>query len=688
MGQVYEQWHSESGLLHFYSGGLEFDVGSPESAKYLERKQVTPWLDAEYISPETAEKDKLSWAPERYVRWLAAPSATFHFPFYPEDWPGDLSVCVELRPKNNPSMAVRFYKSDGIGGRVWSDPLTTDLTPGWHGYRWRLPREYLVKDGMQLMRVSFPGTYFEGENRVSAKFLRVGICDSEAPVGKYPIQVPARLHQIWSSRVLDQSMDAYGLNRGDRLERYLIVPESGILRFYAAPGAWLENPVKLVIQGVSESGYSLKLTPGDCWTLQEIDLSKLAHQAIRISMYSEEIPSDSAFSPKSSDYPDIYISEPEIIVPNKQDFEKARETFSHPKRIAVVAIDNLRADRIWVDSKRRATPVLSRIADEGLQGIMMGDGMGSIATTVSFLTSVPADVHKVYTSETHVREVLTSIAEAAGTQGWKSHFYSTSGVVDSTRGYAQGFDSIHQLNKENIYDARGALAAAASDIAASGEHSLYYIHLSELRLPYRASADKMELWGVPGYRGPVDMAAMQNTMVLKDPAPIDGAQLEAYYDGELAGIDSALGEFLARVPEDTLVVVFGTHGNSLGESTLGYEQGLTPWELLTPYVFYMSGHPVNIRRDGVSKASELSVSILDLIDADIPAESKTVFELHDSRPSAQKDGVSATASMDYFYRIRREGVDILFTTGLDGNLAHEVRNPASVILQAMREKLD
>ena len=96
----------------------------------------------------------------------------------------------------------------------------------------------------------------------------------------------------------------------------------------------------------------------------------------------------------------------------------------------------------------------------------------------------------------------------------------------------------------------------------------------------------------------------------------------------------------------------------------------------------------DVCRDGIARALELSISILDLIGADIPAGSKTIFELHDSRPTAQTEGLTATASMNDFYRIRREAVDILFTTGLDGNLAHENKSPAPITRQALREKID
>ena len=241
LGQTYETWSQENGFVHTYYGGLDIDVGAHESAKYLERKSSSPWLEPEYISSEIAAEDALSWAGGRYVRWLASTSTTVHFPFYPEDWDGDLSVSIELRPKINPSMAVRFYKPDGTGGRVWSDPLTTDLSPGWNGYRWRVPREYLSNDGMQLMRFSFPGTYFEGDDRVASKIVNIRFGVTDKPTGKYAIQPSDGRQNTKSQRILDQAMESYGLQSGNRLERFMFVPENGKLRFYAAPGAWMDK---------------------------------------------------------------------------------------------------------------------------------------------------------------------------------------------------------------------------------------------------------------------------------------------------------------------------------------------------------------------------------------------------------------------------------------------------------------
>ena len=694
LGTPYETWSSDSGLMHIYKAGhLYFDVGSPNAAKYLERKDTSPWVDPEFITQETAKSDNLKWASDRYVRWLANASGTLHFPFYPEEYPDqDLFVEVELRPKNNPSMAVRFYKSDGAGGRVWSDPLTTDLTPGWHGYRWRIPKEYLVKDGMQLMRVSFPNTFFEGENRVAAKFVKIGLGPSNEKTGRYAIEPDAGDIQSSPKRILKDSLNAWGIREKDRIERFMIVPQNSHLRFYTAPSPWLETAGKILVRLQNEkeivSLAEIPVSPGECWQPQDIDLSAYANEPARIALTFEPDSADPVFAKPLEFRADAYISDPEIRIDHDEELANARTELKKAKRIVVLAVDNLRADRLWLENKQRAVNHLGRLADEGILGIVMGESKSLVTMAASFLTSVPASVHQVITPGTSVKSGLTTIAEAIQPLQWKSCFFSTSGLVDTTHGFEQGFESVVALNKDGKTETGAALAEVSAAIDSSPEHSFFYVHLSELRLPHRVDNETMMEWGVPGYAGPVNEAAMNNIAVMQNPGPMDAKQFEAYYDGELSKMDEDIGQFVSRLPEDTVVVLFGTHGSSLGESTLGYEQGLTPWELLTPFFFYMPGKSFQIRRQGIATAAELSTSILDLIGADMPADTKTIFFEHDSRPRADFDGLTATASMNYFYRMRREGVDVLFTTGLDGNDAKKEEAEKPLVKQALREKIE
>ncbi len=688
----YETWSPESGLIHIYDRGLYFDLGEDSAQKYLERKGFSPWVEPELISAETARKEKLLWASDRYVRWLGSTMGTLHFPFYPDEWEGDIFVEVGLRPKMNQSMAVRFYKPDGNGGRTWSEPLTTNLTPGYHGYRWKVPREYLSKDGMQLMRVSFPGSFFEGENRVSAKFSHIALRTGDLSTGKFELEPRQSYPEKY--RILDQELDGFGLLRNMHLERFFIVPTEASLSLNAAPGAFLDSPGDLVIKiqtdgSEPEEISKLHISPGECWKPLAIDLSEYSGKAARLVMSFIPETDDTLFTPTDEFRPDIYISSPQLLATGTDALQKAEKAFAGAKRIVILGIDTLRADRLHDESKGRAASNLSKMASDGLLGILMGEGRSLVAMAASMLTSVPADVHGVYEPGAYIKSMLTTLAEAASPLDWKTYFYTTSGIVDTVHGFAQGFDVLYALNKENITETGAALEEVRHALEDSPEHSLFYVHLSELRLPHRVDSETFAQYAVPGYNGPVNETALNNIAVMRDPGQVDARQYEAYYDAELKRVDDAVGDFVAKLDADTLVIAYGTHGTSIGESTLGYEQGITPWELLTPYIIYRPEHPVGIRLEDITSAADLSASVLSLIGAQAPAGTQTVFTRHASHPVALYDGLSATAAGSWFYRIKREGVDALFTTGMDSStLSHREEAELPITRQALREMIE
>lgn len=687
----YEIWDADN--MHFDASGIYFDLGGQNGEKYLERSGATPWSDADFISHEVAEKEELPWAHDRFVRWLASDKATIHFPYDKDRATGDFQLEIGLRPKMNLSMSVRFYRSDGHGGRTWSDAITQELTPGWHGYRLRVPAEYLAEDGMQLMRIAFPATYFEGDRRVSAKFEHIAFGPLRAPMGRFELSPMPDRYRPRSARILSQTHEVLRLRAGDRLERFTVVPASASIHFISGPAHWLRKKAQLTVSAQTDEDATpqilaqIELNPGACWEAHEISLESLAGQAARFVFEVDRAEGAAALVQTQAFREDVWISPIEVRTSVDDDLEKARQEFENPKRIVILAIDNLRYDRLWNLEKRRATPNLSQIADSGLLGLIMGEGKFFNAMETSFLTSVPAAVHGVRAPGMHVRTALTTLAEAVSKRGWSSHFFSTSAIIDAAHGYAQGFSTVRQLNKDNIFASEAALREVSSSIAISPEKSLYYVHLSQLRLPHRGDDESFKSWSVAGYDGPVDEAAMHRVAVLRDPTPRDARQFEAYYDAELVEVDKAIGAFVKDLPPQTLVVIYGTHGTSLGESTLGYEQGLTPWELLTPFVVAMTQRTLGIRREEVASASDLSASILAIAGADAPTHAQSIFQNRPSIVRADEEGMTATASAHWFYRIRREGVDAIFNTGIDGATPTRIERGLRVTKQSLRERI-
>lgn len=758
-GVIYEIWNLDSKNAHFYDFGLDIEVGAEWGNRYLERKTASPWLAPEYITTEQAKDDALFWAGGRYLRWLTGTTATFHFPFYPQDWEGDIYVEVALRPKVNPSGAIRFYRPDGKGGREWSQPLTADFSPGWRAYRWKVPREYLSDDGRQMMRISFPNSYFEGTDRVSAKFSYLALTNdlprksafrdlvSKGTYASHAIEALPTPVEAQTQEGLFHALSAYSLDSGHRIDRFFVPPEGSHLSFYIAPTPFLErvgtlnveiqmdsdldeenfdkmrsNALSHGIAGMADNQAErvvalptskkdensanhgdlaaksvarvpktrsflkeIEIKPGECWKWIDLDLAFYAKKAVRVSISFNDNGKDDGFSAPMERLPKFYLTPPEVRV---RDALTPLKSAMKAKRVVVLAIDNLRADRLTAVNKNRAVPYMSKLAKSAISGVMLASGLSPSESAASFLTSMPRDVHGVIDTSTHLRSRLTLISEAIEEMGWKSEFYSTSGFIDPAKGFAQGFDVVRALNKENIVSSASALKIVSQAVSQSSEKTLFYVHLSELRLPYKASDERMAEWGVPNYAGPVTPQAMQNLIVVQNPTSADAQQIEAYYDGELSEIDAAIGEFVAHLPEDTLVLWWGTHGNSLGETHISYGQTLSPWELLTPFSLFVTGTPTPYEMPEIVAPEELSATLLDLVGAALPANAHTIFESHDSRPEAHSGNASATATRQFFYRIRREGVDVLYSTGLDGVKATEIKGDYPILKEVLREKID
>jgi len=677
---------------HAYIGGLGFDVGSPQGQKYLETRGG--WLAPEFISPELAERDNLPWAKGRYVRWLADTQATFHFPWFTDADDDKITVSLALRPKVNTSAMIRFYRPTAEGKEAWSEPTEIALRSGWTQYSVEIPTSQLAPHGMQLMRISFAGTYFEGANRVSARFVRVSVerGSGSAGAGDIPPQAAHHLPQMW--RVLEDAREGWGLASNDALEHYAIVPQGGSLAFSLAPGSYLLDAAMVEVYAMTDEDahavtlLTLPIEAGEPWREVVVPLEAYSGRAVRLGIRVRR-ETESAFGVVGSQHPLAYVAQTRLTRDTFEVSQAVQEALGQDLRqIVVLAIDNLRADRLFVADKCRATPQLTQLAARGLSGLAMADALANSAASASFLTSLPASVHGITDDTAHLRTSFTTLGEAFGALGWKTYFLTGSPNIDGARGFAQGFDVQRRLHREGLASPVEALEAVAEAMAQTEGNGLFYLHLATMRLPHRGRGEAFAQWAVPGYSGGVTPQAMQNVAVLRDPTPQDAAQFAAYYDADLALLDEAIGEFAKRLPQDALLVIYGTHGCSLGESTLGYMQSLSPWELIVPYLLFRPNQTLGIQHPALSPIHEISAALLDLAGAERPAGVKTIFEPHPTAPLAYSgDGLIATATLQDFYRMRREGVETLLPWRIEDNAPPKDEPQRRITRRALREQI-
>jgi arylsulfatase A-like enzyme/Tfp pilus assembly protein PilF len=221
--------------------------------------------------------------------------------------------------------------------------------------------------------------------------------------------------------------------------------------------------------------------------------------------------------------------------------------------LVLITLDTVRADHLGsYGDKAAATPVLDRLAREGLR---FADATTHAPITgpahAGILTGLyPARFGIRDNAATPLPPDAMTLAEVLKGAGYRTGGFIGAFILDRAYGFDQGFelfdsefagfDPRARLNAE-----RPAAAVVERTIAwlktlSPGQPFFAWVHLYDAHSPYTP------------------------------PAPFDKAFRARPYDGEIAGVDRAIGSVIAALEERglldrTLVVAIGDHGEGLGE---------------------------------------------------------------------------------------------------------------------------
>ena len=284
-----------------------------------------------------------------------------------------------------------------------------------------------------------------------------------------------------------------------------------------------------------------------------------------------------------------------------------------PRNVILVSIDTLRADRLGTYGyKPIRTPHIDRIAREGV--------VFENAATATPLT-LPAHA-SIFTGRTPLRhgvidnfgsllaEDEQTLAEALAARGFATAGFVGAFVLDSRWGVAQGFDTYFDR-----FDPRGRVPAtplASSErpgnevlepalewIGRQGERPFFcFIHFFDPHTPYAPPEPYRSRYG-------------PETLGL--------------YDGEVAFADSLVGELVSAleeqgVYEDTLMIVMGDHGESLGDHG-EMTHGLFIYDATTrvPLILRSPGVDGGARIAAQVRTIDVMPTVLDLLEIETPA---------------------------------------------------------------------
>lgn len=287
--------------------------------------------------------------------------------------------------------------------------------------------------------------------------------------------------------------------------------------------------------------------------------------------------------------------------------------------VILLTLDTTRADHLGCYGFRAAeTPVLDRLAGEGAR---FESAFSAVPNT---LPSHATILTGLYPFHTGVRDNLlyrlpkaaVTLAEILQGRGYRTMAFVSAAVLDRTFGLDQGF---------SLYDDRiGGAAGPAiyyDERNAGAVNQALLARLPEVTTPYF-------LW--MHYYDPHEPYAA--------PAPYGGDKTRSPYDAELSYMDHEIGWMLDQLAsrkllENTLIVVVGDHGESLGdhgERTHGVF--LYDSVLRVPLILW---YPKNIPAGAVVRGMARTVDVL-----------PTILDFAGAGPAAGVDGISLRKAVE------------------------------------------
>ncbi|UCF81562.1 MAG: tetratricopeptide repeat protein [Acidobacteriota bacterium] len=292
------------------------------------------------------------------------------------------------------------------------------------------------------------------------------------------------------------------------------------------------------------------------------------------------------------------------------------------RNLILVTLDTTRADRLGCYGYERGeTPALDRLAEQGVTfDAAYAPTPITLPSHATLLTGLYPVFHGVHNNGSYeLLKGYRTLAEIFRENGWRTGAFISAFVLHSRYGMAQGFEAFgdNLLNgypKINSLEIRSRSAQKTLDEAflwlkdVRKERFFLWIHFFDPHRPYRAPAQFEKKFS-------------------RDP-----------YDGQIAYMDSVIGEMLARLERwrilrDTLVVAVGDHGESLGEHKEGsHAFFIYNATMLVPLIFSQPG----VLPSG--KRFAQSMSLTDV--------APTLLEYFDITPSGKMQGESVLAAME------------------------------------------
>jgi arylsulfatase len=311
-----------------------------------------------------------------------------------------------------------------------------------------------------------------------------------------------------------------------------------------------------------------------------------------------------------------------------------------PKRVILIGIDTLRADRLSSFGYHRETsPRLDELARE--EGVRFERAYASSSWTLpsmtSLFTSLHPPQHLVEDRGTRLGPDVPTLAGAFAARGWLTAGFVTHIYVSSLFGLDSGFDEWRELSIDwNFREGLQVRADVLNDhvLRWLDQHQdkrfFLYIHFFDAHWDYAPPSPYDQHFIDPNYPGRgrgtfhyLEQYIPRDRLV----SPPDLRRINDLYDGEILWTDHQIGRLFGHLKarnlwEDTLLAVTSDHGEEFQEhNSFHHIRTLYEEVLRVPIIIKMPGGRPREWREVVTERVaqiDLATTLLHLSGVDIP----------------------------------------------------------------------
>jgi arylsulfatase A-like enzyme/tetratricopeptide (TPR) repeat protein len=336
------------------------------------------------------------------------------------------------------------------------------------------------------------------------------------------------------------------------------------------------------------------------------------------------------------------------------------------RNVLLISIDTCRADRLsCYGYSRPSTPNIDAVAKEG---VLFRQAIAPVPMTLpshsSMMTGSYPPVHGVRTNDGyHLGEANVTLAKLLRAAGYQTAAILGGFPLDVRFGLGQGFETYDgRFGAEGgSHDRRSAEEVTGRGLAWLDEHGqkpfFLFLHYYDAHAPYQP------------------------------PPPFDQQFADDLYAGGIAYVDAWIGRVIARLRErglydNTLVVIVGDHGESLGEHG----------ERTHSYFAYQATlHvPLVIRAPGIGSAHavEQTVNLVDIMPTALSVlglERPKRVEGADLRPCLENKPWPGTPPTNYFESLQPAAFDCCPLQGVVDGRWKYIRAPRPELYDLTRD---